>query len=167
MPMLRLALLASVVLGGAQRASAASRPVVRPGLGQAVDVHLSALHAIDAFNGVVLVARGDEVLLSKGYGLADHEKQVGWAPDTISCVGSITTQFTAACIMRLVEQGKVREDETPFKPGLAAWPVGGGEFRSNDLRAGPGARPSFGESGGWRTPRHATDGGPLGKKDHD
>lgn len=116
MSMLRLALLASVVLVGAQRASAVTQPVVRPGVGQAVDAHLSALRAIDAFSGVVLVARGDEVLLSKGYGLADHEKNVGWTPDTISCIGSITKQFTAACIMRLVEQGKVRADDT-----LARW----------------------------------------------
>lgn len=116
MSMLRLALLTSVVLVGAQRASAAPQPVVQAGLGQAVDAHLSALHAVDTFNGVVLVARGDEVLLSKGYGLADHEKQVGWATDTISCIGSITKQFTAACVMRLVEQGKVRTDDT-----LARW----------------------------------------------
>lgn len=92
-------------------ASGATQPVVLEGLGARIDTHLSRLHDLDSFNGVILVADGDKVLLLKGYGLADHEKQTPWAPDTVSCIGSITKQFTAACIMRLVEQGKVRADD--------------------------------------------------------
>lgn len=107
---LTIALAAGVVAPPALAAApveGATQPVVLEGLGARIDTHLSRLHDVDSFNGVVLVADGDKVLLLKGYGLADHEKQTPWTPDTVSCIGSITKQFTAACIMRLVEQGKV------------------------------------------------------------
>ena len=48
------------------------------------------------FMGAVLVARGDDVLLNEGYGLANLEWGIANAPDTKFRIGSITKQFTAA-----------------------------------------------------------------------
>src|ERR1022692_5225508 len=53
------------------------------------------------FMGSVLVARGDEVLLSKGYGSANLEWDVPNSPATKFRLGSVTKQFTAASILLL------------------------------------------------------------------
>lgn len=51
--------------------------------------------------------RGDEILLRKGYGLADVELDVPMRPEYVFRLGSVTKQFTAAAIMMLVEAGKL------------------------------------------------------------
>ena len=50
------------------------------------------------FMGSVLVARGGEVLLSKGYGSANLEWSIPNSPATKFRLGSVTRQFTAASI---------------------------------------------------------------------
>ncbi len=59
------------------------------------------------FMGAVLVARGDEILLEKGYGFANLELNVPDTPSTKFRLGSVTKQFTAAAIMLLQERGKL------------------------------------------------------------
>jgi CubicO group peptidase (beta-lactamase class C family) len=54
------------------------------------------------FSGTVLVARGDSVVFRNGYGVS---------PDAASPVASITKQFTAAAILLLEEQGRLRIDD--------------------------------------------------------
>ena len=60
----------------------------------------------------VLVKKGDTVLLRKGYGMADLELGVPIEPDMVFRLGSITKQFSAVAIMDLVEEGKLRLDQT-------------------------------------------------------
>jgi len=67
--------------------------------------------ASDHFMGTVLVAKGDKVLLSKGYGSANLEWNVPNAPSTKFRLGSITKQFTAASILLLEERGKLKVDD--------------------------------------------------------
>ena len=64
----------------------------------------------DGFSGVILVARGDQVLLRKAAGFSDRERNVRNTPDSQVPILSITKQFTAAAIMLLVEgrQGGAR-----------------------------------------------------------
>ncbi len=57
------------------------------------------------FAGGLIVARGDETLLHTGYGMADRGAGRPWSVDTVSTVGSITKQFTAAAILLLQEDG--------------------------------------------------------------
>jgi CubicO group peptidase (beta-lactamase class C family) len=57
----------------------------------------------DKFNGSVLVARKGEVILEKGYGLKDAKTKTLTDAGTIYQLGSITKQFTAAIILKLVE----------------------------------------------------------------
>src|SRR5450631_1433406 len=59
------------------------------------------------FMGSVLVARGDKVVLSKGYGSADLEWDIPNTPTTKFRLGSLTKQFTAASILLLEERGKL------------------------------------------------------------
>lgn len=59
------------------------------------------------FNGTLLVVQNGQPILEKGYGLRDREKQLPNTPNTVHAIGSITKQFTAACVMKLQEQGKL------------------------------------------------------------
>lgn len=65
----------------------------------------------DGFSGVILVVRGDQVLLRKAAGLADRERNIQNAPATKFPIYSVTKQFTAAAIMVLVQDGKVSLDD--------------------------------------------------------
>ena len=87
---------------------------------QVVDSYVSN----KSFMGSVLVARGDEVLLSKGYGSANLEWNIPNSPATKFRLGSVTKQFTAASILLLEERGKLNTDDPvkKFVPDApAAW----------------------------------------------
>lgn len=73
------------------------------------------------FMGTVLVAKGDQVLLSKGYGSANLEWAIPNAPSTRFRLGSMTKQFTAACILLLEERGKLKVED-PIKQYIADAP---------------------------------------------
>ena len=59
----------------------------------------------------VVVARGDAIVLAKGYGLADIEHHVPATPATSFRLASVTKQFTAAAILTLIESGSLRLDD--------------------------------------------------------
>jgi CubicO group peptidase (beta-lactamase class C family) len=76
------------------------------------------------FMGAVLVARGDEVIVSKGYGSANLEWNIPNTPSTKFRLGSITKQFTAAAILLLAEQNKLALEDPVKKHWTnapAAW----------------------------------------------
>jgi CubicO group peptidase (beta-lactamase class C family) len=56
----------------------------------------------------LVVIRDGEVVKMKGYGFANLEHDVPVTPDTVFELASITKQFTAAAVMVLVEEGKIR-----------------------------------------------------------
>jgi CubicO group peptidase (beta-lactamase class C family) len=76
------------------------------------------------FMGSVLVDRDGKALLSKGYGSANLEWDISNSPSTKFRLGSITKQFTAACILLLEERGKLKVED-PVKKYMpdapAAW----------------------------------------------
>ncbi len=76
------------------------------------------------FMGSVLVARGTDILLDKGYGFADLEWDIPNSPTTRFRLGSVTKQFTAASILLLEERGKLSVND-PVKKYMsdapAAW----------------------------------------------
>jgi len=59
----------------------------------------------------IAVAQKGKVLLEKGYGKADLEFDVPADEQTMFRIGSVTKQFTAALVMRLVEQKKLALDD--------------------------------------------------------
>ncbi len=66
----------------------------------------------NGFAGSVLVARDGEILLAKGYGLADRGLGKPVDTATVFNTGSVTKQFTAAAILKLVQQGKLTTSQT-------------------------------------------------------
>lgn len=63
------------------------------------------------FSGTVLVARGDRILLAKGYGVADRKTGSACAVDTIYDLGSLSKQFTATLVLVLEQRGLIRTDD--------------------------------------------------------
>src|SRR5687767_13559612 len=55
------------------------------------------------FMGVVLVARGTDVLFAKGYGMANLEWSIPHTPSTKLAIGSNSKQVTAAAVLLLEE----------------------------------------------------------------
>src|SRR5688500_5896942 len=75
-----------------------------------IDEVLSTANKYHLFNGSVLVAENGKVIHRKGYGHANMEWNIPNTPDTKFRLGSITKQFTAALILQLVDEGKVKLD---------------------------------------------------------
>jgi CubicO group peptidase (beta-lactamase class C family) len=72
----------------------------------------------------VALVRGADTILMEGYGKADLENDVPATAHSVYRIGSVTKQFTAAEVMQLVEQGKVRVEDSigTYLPNLpAAW----------------------------------------------
>jgi CubicO group peptidase (beta-lactamase class C family) len=80
--------------------------------------YLDNLVASGQFMGSVLVADKGEILLNQGFGWADAVNARPNTPTTQLRIGSLSKQFTAAAIMRLVEQGllKVEDPVAAFLP---------------------------------------------------
>jgi CubicO group peptidase (beta-lactamase class C family) len=66
----------------------------------------------------VAVARGNQTIVERGYGLADLQLDVPTPSRAIYEIGSITKQFTAAAMLLLAEDGKLSLDDelTKFLP---------------------------------------------------
>lgn len=73
---------------------------------------------------IAVIRAGRDTLVFQGYGKADIENDVPATPATVYRIGSITKQFTAAAVMRLVEKGSVRLGDSigKYLPNLPkAW----------------------------------------------
>jgi CubicO group peptidase (beta-lactamase class C family) len=76
-----------------------------------IEKHAAALAAEDSFSGVVLVAKGDKILVNRAYGLADQQWKVPNSTGTAFHIASIGKMFTATAILKLAEQGTVSLDD--------------------------------------------------------
>ncbi len=76
-----------------------------------IDKYLSGIYKKDMPGAAVLVVKKGNVILRKGYGLADMELNVPVKPEMVFRIGSITKQFTSVGIMMLVEAGKIKLDD--------------------------------------------------------
>ena len=100
---------------GAQAPPALSDADIRSRLDEFMAGRASA-----GFSGVVLVARGGSILLQRGYGYLDAAKTQPVAADSVFTTGSITKQFTAAAILKLEMQGRLKTGDAMAKylPGV-------------------------------------------------
>jgi CubicO group peptidase (beta-lactamase class C family) len=95
----RRAILGSVALAAVCRAQ-----------GSGYDELVGPLVEGHEFSGTVLVSRGTNILFEKAYGYADAEWDVPNTVDGKYRIGSISKQFTAACILLLAQDGKLDLD---------------------------------------------------------
>jgi CubicO group peptidase (beta-lactamase class C family) len=73
--------------------------------------YVQAEFKIKEFNGTVLVMQKGKAIYKKAFGMADREWNVANTENTKYRIGSVTKQFTAACILQLAEQGKLSVDD--------------------------------------------------------
>ena len=97
----------------------------------------------------VAVMRDGDVLVAKGYGLANVEHNVPVTPDTIFQLGSVGKMFTAAAVMTQVEQGKIGLDDPIakfFPDANPAWK----DVTVRHLLTHTGGIPEFGQGFNFR-----------------
>ncbi len=73
-----------------------------------LDAYLQKLSQQDHFSGVVLVAKGNQVLFEGAYGDRNKKKGLKNNLNTAFCLASTTKTFTAIAIAQLAEKGKLR-----------------------------------------------------------
>ncbi|HEY1091159.1 MAG TPA: serine hydrolase domain-containing protein [Burkholderiaceae bacterium] len=71
----------------------------------------------------LLVARGDELLYQGARGMASIELGVPLQPQQLFRIGSVTKQFAAATLLRLIDEGKAKLDD-PLSKFLPDYPNG-------------------------------------------
>ena len=97
-------------LGAASRAAATQQDPLDPKqLEQFVDEYVAAAMAKQQIPGAgVAVVKDGQVLLKKGYGLANIERQTPVSADnTIFRIGSISKVFTAQAVVQLADSGRI------------------------------------------------------------
>jgi CubicO group peptidase (beta-lactamase class C family) len=77
----------------------------------AIDAYLEPYVQTQNFSGVVLVEKRGAVIFQEAYGFADREKRLRNTRATRFHIASMSMQFTAAAILRLVDEGSIALDE--------------------------------------------------------
>ena len=72
-----------------------------------IDAYLQPYLEIGHLSGTILVAKGDEVVYHRSFGLADHELDVANTTHTRFGVGSVNKPMTIVILARLIEDGKM------------------------------------------------------------
>ena len=93
---------------------------------------MMADYAGDGPGAALLVVRGGERVLRKGYGLADLEARVAVTPETSFRLASVSKQFTAAAILLLAQDGALSLDD-PVRKWLPSLPAATGGITLHHL----------------------------------
>lgn len=117
-------------------------PIISGALARRLDDYLAGQTDAARFAGVVLVARGPETLLLRGYGLASQEQRVPNSAQTSFRLGSLTKQFTAAAILHLRDEGNLAVSD-PICRFLAPCPEQWQPITIDNLLHHSGGIPNF------------------------
>lgn len=77
----------------------------------ALDKYMQSQVKINDFSGTVLIEKKGKLIYSASFGEADKEWHIKNNINSKYLVGSLTKQFTAACILSLEEQGKLELED--------------------------------------------------------
>src|SRR6185295_2125574 len=105
-----LPVLLMAVLSPSIAADAPAREEGRSTLAIELEGFLSQLAGY-GYSGTVLVALHGQVILDQGYGLADRAHETPFTADTLFDIASISKPFTAAAVLRLEMQDKVKTED--------------------------------------------------------
>jgi len=125
-PLVLVALCAGTLVGDVGAASA-QRQSSLADLAKRIDSLVRPKAKADLFSGVMLVAKGDSILMQRSYGFANWELR---APNTAQSrfgIGSITKPMTEAVIEMLAQEGRI-DTAAPvakYLPGFPSGPKGG------------------------------------------
>ncbi|KQZ59244.1 MULTISPECIES: serine hydrolase domain-containing protein [unclassified Lysobacter] len=113
----------SLALIGLSLPCAAAAPPSAAEVARYAQQQLQDNYPTDGPGAALLVARGDQVLFRGARGEASVELGVPLTPDGVFRIGSVTKQFAAAGLLKLVEAGKVGLDD-PLSKFLPDYPNG-------------------------------------------
>jgi CubicO group peptidase (beta-lactamase class C family) len=113
-------------------ATTAAAPAKDEELAAKVDTFLGKLNEVGKLGGAFLLAHNGQVILSKGYGMADRENKIPNTPTTRFRIASITKGFTAMAILMLQEEGKLSVDD-PVCKYIKDCPAGWQAIKINHL----------------------------------
>jgi len=65
--------------------------------------------------GSVAVVKDGRLVLARGYGWADRESRAAVEPDSLFRIASLSKSLTAAAVLKLVEEGRLRLDDKAFE----------------------------------------------------
>ncbi|MGB7295415.1 MAG: serine hydrolase [Candidatus Aminicenantales bacterium] len=88
----------------------------QPSLSDRITAHVTPFVKAGYFSGTLLIARANEVLYERSFGLANEEHAVPFTPETPSGIASITKPMTVVITARLIEEGKLSLDDK-----LSSW----------------------------------------------
>jgi CubicO group peptidase (beta-lactamase class C family) len=85
-----------------------------------IDAYLQPYVRSENFAGEVLVEKNGKVIFEKSYGFADREHRIRNTSATRFHIASMSMQFTAAAVLRLVDTGAIKLDDHVgnFAPGI-------------------------------------------------
>ena len=83
-----------------------------PALINRIDSYLEPYVQSGNFSGAVLVSKEGKILLEKAYGLADRERKAPNEKTTRFHIASVSMQFTATAVLRLVDKGALRLNDS-------------------------------------------------------
>jgi CubicO group peptidase (beta-lactamase class C family) len=86
-------------------------PTIAQSKATAIDAYLQPYVQSQNFSGLVLVERSGRVIFERAYGFADRAKHLRNKRTTRFHIASASMQFTAAAILRLVDQGSLTLDQ--------------------------------------------------------
>lgn len=78
---------------------------------RAIDTWFSRLHTLGKFNGVVLLAKTDEILLCESYGHSSADESQELTASSAFNLASVSKQFTAMGVVILRSQSKLSYDD--------------------------------------------------------
>lgn len=137
--LLQLAVLSMFMTGPAP---AAVPPPADSELSRQADALLNDYAEAGLFTGTVLVARGGRPIFRKGYRAANREWMMPNTVGTRYRIGSIGKQFTAAAILQMVDQGKLRLDD-PIEGHVPGLPASWGKATIRQLLSHTSGIPSY------------------------
>ena len=85
------------------------------GLGNRVDAIAKQTLSRPVAGISVAVARDGQVVIARGYGMANLEHSVAVTPETVFHIASISKNILAAVVLQLVDEGKLRLDDDVTK----------------------------------------------------
>jgi D-alanyl-D-alanine carboxypeptidase len=108
----------------------------------AIDAYVVAQVRDEGYAGLALtIMREGKIVLAKGYGNRLLDPEAAVESDTPFAVGSVTKQFTCACVLLLAEEGKLSIDDkvAKYEPSLTR----AGNITLHDLMTHLSGYPDF------------------------
>ena len=124
-----------------------------------IDSILNDLFDKDGPGGVALIVKDGKTIYRKAFGMANLEYGIKMNPDNIFQIGSITKQFTAMAIMKLVEQGKMNLDDDITK-FIEDYPTHGHKITIEHLLNHTSGIKSYTSIKNWGTDKRRVDSSP-------